>query len=499
MKLKNITYILFILTLGTMTSACSDWLDYNPKDKQTYEQQFSTREGFHNAVNGVYNSMTSAELYGYNLSYGAIEAMGLCYSVSESNTNMIQLKNASYTSDNAAATLRSIWASAYRCVLNINLILQALEEHPDVLLPDDAKMIEGEMLAARACIHLDLVRLFGPIYSEDPAGLSVPFADKAEIIKRDRLPAQEIINNKILPDLLSAQAILKEVDPVLTDGVLNSDIEDGDNWFRYRQVHLNYYAVCLLTARAYIWMNDYENALIQARKLVDDSAVAATFPWVDPVKLLANNNDPDRVFSTECLFGYYNGRMSDIFENNFNGNLAVSQVLQPRSGYLNILFPNNSDYRRQSQWAGSTSSVSASDYDFTKYKSFTTNPTNPEFWATFYGLMRVSEAYYIASEACMELGDITQACDYLNVVKNARNIPGTDEINTILPNELLKELKYEYLREFRGEGQIFFMLKRFKQEFASDNPDFNGAEVRATDNPVAAVRYNVPIPADENY
>ncbi len=499
MALKQIILSTVILTAAVVMSGCSDWLDYKPKDKQTYSQQFSTRDGFHDTVNGVYNKMTSSDLYGYNMSYGAIDVMGLCYSISETNMQMIQLKNASYTSDNASATLTNIWSSAYSCILNINLILKALDDFPDVLQPDDARMIEGEMLAARAMIHLDLVRLFGPIYSENPSGLSVPFADDPEIVKRERLSAREIISEKIIPDLLHAQEILIDVDPIITDGVLNSGADDGDNWFRYRQVHLNYYAVCLLTARAYLWMNDYDNALVYARKLTDDPAVAETFTWVDPLRLLANNDNPDRVFSTECLFGYYNGRMSDIFESNFNGNLNISQVLQPRSGYLNVLFPNNSDYRRQSQWAGSTSSLSASDYDFVKYKSFTTNATNPEFWATFYGLMRISEAYYIAAEACMEQNDMSKACEYLNIVKNARNVPGTDEINTGNSAELLKELKYEYLREFRGEGQIFFMLKRFKQEFGSVDPDFNGAEVRSSDSPIADVRYNVPVPAAETY
>ena len=499
MNIYNSIGIALLFASGFGLAGCSDWLDYNPKDKQTYDQHFSTRNGFHDTVNGVYNIMTSSNLYGYNLSYGAIDAMGLCYSISESNQQMIQFKNASYTSDYAASTLSSIWSSSYRTILNINLVLKALEEFSDVLTPEDAKMIKGEMLGARAYIHLDLVRLFGPVYSEKPDGLSVPFADTAEIIKRERMAASEILSDKIIPDLLKAQEILKEVDPILTEGVLNSDGSDGDNWFRYRQMHLNYYAVCLLTARAYLWMGDYANALTEAKKITDDEATKDIFPWVDPVKLLANHNNPDRIFSTECLFGYYNTSLSDIYENNFNGKLNSSQVLQPRSGYVSILFPNSSDYRRQSQWENSTSSVSGSEFDFVKYKGFTTNSSNPEFWATFYGLLRVSEAYYIAAEASMELNDMTKACEYLNIVKNARNIPGSDEINTTNHTALLRELKYEYLREFRGEGQIFFMLKRFKQEFGSDNPDFNAAEVRNIDSPVADVRYNVPIPSGENY
>ena len=439
--------------------------------------------------------MTGSSLYGYNLSYGALDIMGLCYKIANASTAKYELCTAAYTSSNAASTISSIWTSAYNTILNINVVLQALDDHPGVLLPEDEQMIRGEMLATRACIHLDLVRIFGPVYSVKPDGLSVPYADKPEIIKRNRLKVDDIIYNKIIPDLTTAQSLLKDVDPILTEGVLNSDGGDEGNWFRYRQLRMNYYAATLVKARAYIWVNDYTNALTEAKKITDDTYAQECFPWVDPVKLLANSSNPDRIFSTECLFGFYDKKMSDIFAQNFNGSLDAAVVLKPREGYTGILFPNTADYRRQSQWTGSTS-IGSNELDFIKYKSFTTNETNPDFWATFYGLMRKSEAYYIAAEAINGLGDTSGACGYLNKVKAAR---GIEALETDSPAEFLKELKLEYLREMRGEGQIFFLHKHFNQSFAAANADFNGHEKANRDNPAVSIRYNVPIPTGENY
>ena len=67
-----------LIALGLASTGCSDWLDYTPKDKQTYDEQFNNRTGFHTTVNGIYNTMTGSALYGSNLSYGAIDIMGLC-------------------------------------------------------------------------------------------------------------------------------------------------------------------------------------------------------------------------------------------------------------------------------------------------------------------------------------------------------------------------------------------------------------------------------------
>ena len=263
---------------------------------------------------------------------------------------------------------------------------------------------------------------------------------------------------------------------------------------------MNYYATVLLKARAYTWIGDYVNALIEAQKITDSEKVEEFFPDVNPNRLLANSINPDRGFSTECLFGFYSNSINEIYLNTFSGALDASVVLQPRKGYMNILFPVASDYRRQSQWTGALSS-SGGEADFIKYKGFTANKDNPEFWATFYGLMRKTEAYYIAAE-CLLNKDLSKACDYLNKVLQARGVetlPSTTDATA-----LLKQIKMEYLREFRGEGQIFYLLKRFQQEFGSwdyepTDPDMNGAETLSWASVVAAQRYLVPIPAEENY
>lgn len=478
-------------------SSCSDWLDYTPKDKQAFEQQFSTRAGFYNAVNGVYTKMSSPSLYGYNLSYGPLDIMGQCYNVPGSSS-WIEYKKYTWTGGVASAAFTTVWTEAYATILNANLILDAAETYRQMVLDEkDYKQIKGEMLAVRAFLHFDLLRLFGPVYSRNATGLSIPFNEGIEATKRDRLPADQLLKEKILPDLETAQSLLQEVDPVLTDGVLISDGGDEGNSGRYRQLRMNYYAVSLLKARIYLWMEDYANALIEAQKITDDAKVKEFFPFVVPSKLLANNTNPDRIFSTECLFGFYESGMKDIYLNSFNGSLGALSVLQPRKGYIGVLFSSDGDYRRQAQWTGSAS-TSGGDFDFVKYKSFTANEDAPEFWATFYGLMRISEAYYIAAEAYLNQSDLSKACEYLNVILSARGVEGLDDTATTR-SAILKQIKLEYLREMRGEGQIFYLFKRFYQGFGSwtnGDPDLDGAEAPSFDSPSTS-RYVIPIPSAE--
>ena len=284
MKLYKFIISAAICCMGTLATGCSDWLDYTPTDKQTYDKQFSNEESFHNAVNGCYNLLNTSALYGYNLSYGSIDVMGNCYLIPSSNSSISELYSATYTGSYASNMFSSLWSSAYKAILSINLALEAVDKHPGVLRPDDAAMIKGELLGLRAFVHLDLVRLFGPAPSRSGAmdALAVPYADSSDILRRDRLTLNDIIYNKIIPDLTKAQELLKTSDPVLTDGVLNSAVDGESNWGRYRQLRMNYYAATLVKARAYLWVMDYDNALAEAASIVDDPQFSTAFPWVEP-------------------------------------------------------------------------------------------------------------------------------------------------------------------------------------------------------------------------
>lgn len=461
---------LSLVGVATLTS-CSDWLDVTPDDKTTEDQLFGTRAGFYAAVNGTYNQLASSTLYGKNLSWGALDLAGKRYAVTEQNPSCYYWANWSgYMGTNAFTDetyvkpqLNTIWSTAYNTILNANVILKNLEINGAVLGDNaqgkmDKAIIAGDMLALRAMLHLDIMRFWGPT----PMGKNLstikcmPYNDKAEAGVYDMLTAEEVAA-KIIADLDQAESLLA-VDPVLTEGPLSvGDPDVADNYTRYRQLRVNALAIAILKARTYLWIGDKEKALAEAQKITDNPTVDKLFPNVDPSKLLSNTVNPDRVFSTEVLFGVYNKNRADIFNYNFSsqGLNYGSAYLYPRETFIKtVLFPSDKqgDYRFQSQWKAD------GVYDnFVKFQGITYDSQNPPLYAFLMPLIRKSEAYYIAAE-CLRMTDAAKAVEYINKVKAARGTPLM--ATTSNANAIMTELNYEYQREFWGEGQIFFHLKR---------------------------------------
>lgn len=500
MKLKKYIYTLFAFGLLGVFSACSDWLDYQPKDKETEDQTFSSKQGFYTAVNGVYNRLVEDALYGKNLTYGLIDLMGRRYATPsdlmyvadgvKDDFSASLISNHTYSDIDLSKAIQVIWEDMYAAILNINVILDNADKKlGTILVEKDYNLIKGDMLALRAFLHFDILRMFGPVYSRNPEQLSIPYNDSREAKVYDLLSAKSIIYDHIIPDLNTAEECLSQSDPIITDGPLASTIEGEDNYTRYRQLRMNYYATILLKARVYLWAGDKTNALIEARKLTDNEQVKEFFPFVDPDKLLGNSVDPDRTFSTEVLFGFYDSGRNTIYTSYFDAELSSSVLLQARNGYVTQLFNNNTaDYRYQSQWT-----ISGKSNSFVKYKALDLKKEDLEnniypFYTYFMPLMHLSEAYYIVSECLLDT-DVQEAINYMNTIMAAR---GRIALKDLSANDLLEEIKLEYMREMIGEGQVFYMLKRFFQPMSG----VYNATNTSTKNPTDAI-YVLPLPESE--
>ena len=492
---KYILSLAVVLSTVAVFSSCTDWLDEQPNDKQSEEQQFATKPGFYAAVNGIYDRMSGNSLYGQYLSYEMIDVLGQRYEVNKTDEGsyykyLRALADWDYSNETVVSVLKTIWGEAYQTIMNINVVLKNLDEKGGVLPVKEYQMLKGEMLACRAMLHFDMLRLFGPIYAKNPEGRGVPYNESTKTSILPILDAQSVLSDKILRDITDAQELLLESDPVLTEGPrAEYDSDTMDNSQRYRQLRMNYYATTLLAARVYLWAGDYANAATEARKITDDEKVKQFFPHVDPGTLLANNIDPDRMFSTECLFGYYNKNRGLVYENRFNGETAGKSLLAPRSGYNQLIFANETqDYRYMSQYVNGATLDGESTMYMNKFQEIKdqgrddvlTDTDDDEaflqaskFYGTFCSLMKVSEAYYILAEALgnpeSEVYNDADAWTYLSYIRDKRGCTtGTQSGNfAALTNELTKE----YIREFIGEGQIFFYFKRLNKGF--DN-DYNG-------------------------
>ena len=468
----KIRYI-FLMVYLAVFAGCSDFLDITPKDKQTDKQLFATKSGFYVAANGIYNGIASENMYGRVLTYEAIEVMGKRYEIKTASPYFYYQQEQSYTQGVMPTVLSTVWENAYSLAMACNLLIENINAQEGLLTAAEADIMRGEMLAARAFLHFDILRLFGPRFAGDPEIKTIPYNESSQMKVLPLLSFGDVAG-KILDNLEEAEKLLKENDPVIANGPMASVGDEGTAiQLRYRQLRFNYYSVIALKARVSLYAGYKDKALIEAYKLLRDPAVSRYFPPVDAAKLLANYSNPDRVFSTEVLMGIYQKNRSLAYTRYFGSESAGLSFLHPHENYVttNLFGGETQDYRYQSQWQNATG-VGMSGHVLVKYKEIdrpdTDDLESEYFYATLISLLRLSEVYYIAAECEPVIAD---GYAWLNTMRGRRGLAAHTVVSA---QDLMTRLRQEYLREFIGEGQTFYLYKRLGANMlASENGSAN--------------------------
>ena len=127
---------LLYLVLPFFMLSCNEWLNVEPEDEISEEKLFSTGTGFRHALNGVYFTMESRNLYGKHLTWGIVDALGQVYDYKKApGVNEMEYGAAKYAWDyyEFKPVLSSIWTEAYNVVANCNNIIQQIEYADPVL------------------------------------------------------------------------------------------------------------------------------------------------------------------------------------------------------------------------------------------------------------------------------------------------------------------------------------------------------------------------------
>ena len=333
--------------------------------------------------------------------------------------------------------------------MNCNLLLENLETAPVAFSGDNYKVIKGEALALRAMLHFDMLRMFGPVYSRNPLQPAIPYYKKYSVVPNEILPASEVAS-EITCDLLEARILLAN-DPVRTLGTRMDAPSDGSSTFMYyRNLRLNYFAVTALLARSSLYFGERESAYNYSTEVID-AASEGVFPFVDKALVTGSPDDPDRIFSSEVIFALTHSQRNKLFKNYFDPSRIPNYVFRMDNDLMsNIVFGggamtggNQDDYRNRVNWVA----TGANRY-FYKYSDMV---ATGDIRNTMIPMIRLGEMYLIAAESRSE--DIGAGIIYVNRLRAARGVANLQS----LTHEILR---YEYIRELYGEGQLFFMYKR---------------------------------------
>lgn len=154
---------IFILLLGFLTS-CNDFLDVTSDTELVEEDLYSDITGVRMAVNGVYKSLSSTDLYGKNLTWGFASAIGHNYQTSSTTYLPTSLYYAAqFDWENAETVTEQIWSKAYNTIAACNDIIQHVEGKDTTFFElgsIEKDMILGEMYGVRAMLHFDIYRSF---------------------------------------------------------------------------------------------------------------------------------------------------------------------------------------------------------------------------------------------------------------------------------------------------------------------------------------------------
>lgn len=467
-KIKRI-WILGLLLIGT---SCNSWLDVAPEDQIMEKDLFEKREGFLMALNGVYLNMNSSSVYGGNLSAGIIDVMAQYYICTTSEHNYREYQSYTYDGEEPKKQFEMVWTNTYSQISNLNAILEHCGDGNPVLPDLYYKLIKGEALGLRAMFHFDMLRLFGPLWTEKDKA-SIPYQTSSERNVEPLLSADSVLS-RVIGDLTKAADLLKDVDPVITEGARNQSGGENGNDLFYRQYRMNYFAVKALMARAYMWKEDYSKAKTCAIEVIE--AVADEKNPLFPLctTTYADTASGDYMFATEVLFSLYNNiRTDNIYKTYFTSDLNVVNMLtlagDYQSGRIRTIFESPDDLRFR-MWE----SVTKEGNDFCCFKKYAEVQTTTDEakakaarYAYMVPLIRVSELYLIAAECVgFQEGQVSIALEkYLNPLRKARRCIS---LNTESPSDLNKAIKNEYIREFIGEGQTFYYFKRNRLESIPD-------------------------------
>ena len=479
--MKKILYTM-ILACSTMMVSCDSWLEVKPYDKISEGELQKSEEGYQKMLNGIYIDLNSDALYGQSLSVEMIEVMGGAYAIGTDNSvwgNYKDLSNYQYGTEYWRNRLDQTWNKAYALILNSNKILESINQNQGLFTGGNYYAVKGEALALRAMLHFDMLRLFGPVYAKDSDKKAIPYYNKQTNSPEPILTAKEVAE-KVVADLEEARILLAN-DPVKTEGTLMSGSQDGtSNFMRYRALRLNYYAVEALLARVNLYMGNKTEAFKYATDVIR-TADQGIFPFVDKSLVIGSPADPDRIFSSEVLFALTNTSRSKIHKNFYDPSRLPNYVFRMDDNLMsNIVYGGaattggyQDDYRYRANWI-----ATGSNRYFYKYSDMVASGSIQN---TMIPMICLGEMFLIAAES--QSDDLAKGVQYVNALRRNR---GVANLQTLTPDLL----KYEYIRELYGEGQLFYLYKRLNSDIITSS--------NANKNPKASdLIFVVPLPDSE--
>lgn len=472
MKIFRLTIIALACCL-TFT-ACEDFLNITPEGQVKRDELLETSEGIEDALYGAYSQLRDLSLYGRNLSFYTVEVLAQTFSC-PGNTTVTALAEYDYTNTSVKSVFDGIWTAMYKNISNVNSIL-------DAPLVENAKeypytIYKGEALGLRAFMHFDLVRLFAEQYTQNIEADGIPYATTFSL----NTPQFESLKDNyqhILSDLHEAERLLEN----------EEEFYGKSDFMTCRQIHCNLHAVRALLARVYLTMGNKAEAAVYAKKVIEQS------PYKLNEKTDIKGDLAGILSKKETLFGIYYAEWYT----------TVKQILQDYIDYTSLklredirdIYDKESegkDYRMNDDVYLHKMDRGDRLCKLTEFYELNGQPNKrPQELILGINLIRMPEMYYIVSEALLEEKQDSAATWYFDCVLESRGLTplAQREPSTSVTQE---QIDLERFKEYIGEGQTFYNLKRQNLGISAWDDSNNSEKTLPASNDI----YVIPIPDSE--
>jgi hypothetical protein len=420
----------FVIVIFLMT-ACEDFTEVEVgKSKITKDVVFSSDITATSAIIGIYSDMYNGPTsFANGTPYGAAALSGLSsdelyyhpagpdFNSFEQNVLMPENQH-----------VLSLWKSLYYSIYGANSAKEGIESSQTLTNATKDQLL-GETFFVRAFCHFYLVNLFGEV----PIVISTDFRVNAKI---SRSPISDVYD-QIVEDLLQAQKLLKDDYPT-TD-----------------RLRPNKQTATALLARAFLYMEEWEYARIQATSLISDARYGL-------------EQNLDDVFLKSSREAIWQLMPRGEFKNTNEGNIFILNGPPTDSShpfYLTNELVNSFEAgdARNAKWLKSISAGTTYYYS-NKYKipSGGTFSTPPVPVTEYSMVFRLAELYLIRAEAFAQLDQLSAAIVDVDVVRKRAGLPLLQNTSPgISKPDLLLAIERERRAELFTEwGHRWLDLKR---------------------------------------
>lgn len=546
--MKIYTRIILLFTLLSLGS-CKDWLDLQPEGQATSDELFSTGDGYRSVLAGIYQAMTSKNLYGVELQFGIVDCMSRQYTwnwnYNEQGTNMYKMaREFDYYNSTLKPTIDNIWKDGFNVVANANNLIQNLENaSPDLFAGGETEreMILGEAYACRALMHFDLLRLFAPALVHDEGEQRVPYVEEYPDIQPNGIGVKPFLE-KVIRDLKTARSLTIQFDTTALgmslsasgnarfysslesnmEGYQNENTVDG--FYMGRGYRLSYYAISALLARVYQYTGMQKEAFDMADTVLNFTATGIAGVSYDMFSKDEFGDfqvdDHEQKKNLKCvsnlIFAVYNEEayndygLSSFFQKKADGmnkgnwlmlDLDNQKIFQKTDG---ISDESEVDIRSRYLLYKPEDNSIWGNYKISTKWYCSDNLTIRKANVQILPIIRATEMRYIMAEYYARNQQFDQAYQILNQIRQNRAawaefpVEGQDwgEWKTMedLPvaqdyETFQKDLIRDAQREWISEGQLFYLYKRLGAKIY-----FQEDEIRELNK----AEYMLPIPDNQN-